>query len=194
MKNIKLGICANTKCEKEFKAHGSQIFCSATCSLTDAEANKRRQEAMPVKKCKCCGEEFKLHSGVQAFCSQRCRLNLSNKQITNRMYQSISGNWRRYYKRIISYKHRRRNLTIEMIIGLHEQQGGRCALTGWELECKLERGVKNPRNASIDRIVAGGPYEIENIRLVCRAANCFRSDQSDQSLVEMCRAIVSTIG
>ena len=65
-------------------------------------------------------------------------------------------------------------------------QNNRCALSGIELTCKLEKGVVYKTNASIDRIDAGGPYIKENIQLVCRALNGFRVDTDLKEFIWWC--------
>jgi len=45
-------------------------------------------------------------------------------------------------------------------------------------------------NISIDRLNSGGPYTIQNIRLVCLAINLMRLDMWDDELKFWCREIV----
>ena len=71
-----------------------------------------------------------------------------------------------------------------------EKQDFKCALSGVPLTCKLEKGVSCPTNASVDRIVAGGPYTADNIQMVCRALNAWRSDTTVTDFVEWCRLVV----
>lgn len=66
----------------------------------------------------------------------------------------------------------------------------KCAITGVDLTCNLERGKKYMTNASIDRINAGGLYVEENIQIVCRAVNQWRCDIPLPEFVEWCRKVV----
>lgn len=112
---------------------------------------------------------------------------------TEEQYRSISGNWNRYFLRLVNQKNRKA-LTVEMLENLLKEQEGRCALTGIELTCILEKGNICLTNASIDRIDHGGPYILENIRLICRQANNMRWTLSDEELLYWCKRIVDHNG
>lgn len=80
-------------------------------------------------------------------------------------------------------------LSVDQILALYDQQGGRCALTG----CELVWGVnsnRGPDTLSVDRIDAAGPYMLENVRLVTHWANVARQRLSDQELYDRCKALV----
>ena len=62
---------------------------------------------------------------------------------------------------------------------------------GLPLTCKLEKGTKFWSNASVDRILAGGSYEKNNIQLVCRAVNSWRSDMPLEDFIQVCKAVAS---
>jgi hypothetical protein len=72
---------------------------------------------------------------------------------------------------------------------LLETQNGKCALSGVELTCTLQKGVRSKTNASIDRIDPKGPYVIENVQLVCSVINKFRIDTPVDEFVEWCRKV-----
>jgi hypothetical protein len=148
--------------------------------------------AFKPKPCAVCGTEFKPRSGYNRFCSDTCKGKwkyLSGQVTTETQYKKISGNWERYFSRLMARK-RRENISRDDLLDLLERQGGRCALTGEVLTCKLEKGVVCPTNASIDRIDAGGPYTKENIQLVCVAMNKLRLDKSIEEFVAWCRKVV----
>ena len=67
----------------------------------------------------------------------------------------------------------------------------KCALTGVELTCKLEKGVKCKTNASIDRIDPKGPYIKSNVHLVCAAVNKFRIDLPLDEFIDWCRKVAN---
>ena len=69
------------------------------------------------------------------------------------------------------------------------RQGGKCALTGWEMTARLGDGVVNT-NASIDRIDSSGGYDLSNIQIVCRVANMAKSNLTMAEFIKMCRSIV----
>lgn len=110
---------------------------------------------------------------------------------TETQYEKISGNWFRYFSRLATNKN---GLSAKELCDKLDEQNGLCALTGIELTCKLEKGVICKTNASIDRIVAGGPYIPENIQLVCTAVNGFRKDLSVDEFVWWCTKVAGYFG
>ena len=100
----------------------------------------------------------------------------------------ISGNWSRYFDRLLG-KGRRGVLSRSDLLSLLEKQNYKCALSGIPLTCTLLQGTKFPNNASIDRIIAGGTYAPENVQLVCSALNGFRKDCSIEDFISYCKAV-----
>jgi hypothetical protein len=82
-------------------------------------------------------------------------------------------------------------LSREIILEQLEKQDYRCALSGVQLTCILEKGVTTQTNASIDRINAGGAYTSDNIQMVCVALNHWRADTAVPDFVEWCRKVVN---
>jgi hypothetical protein len=113
------------------------------------------------------------------------------QQATAEQYKTISGRWDRYLSRLCSPKTRRGILTVNDCLQLLEKQDYKCALTGVEMTCILEKGKKTRTNVSIDRIDPKGGYRPENIQLVCTAVNSFRADLSIADFIEWCRKVVS---
>jgi hypothetical protein len=72
---------------------------------------------------------------------------------------------------------------------LLEEQGYKCALTGVELTCILEKGTVCKTNASIDRIDPKGPYTKDNVQLVCAAINKLRVDMSVDDFINWCKKV-----
>jgi len=143
------------------------------------------------KPCTVCGGEFKPKSGGNKLCSSKCKMEwkqIIGNSSTEAQYNKISGNWLRYFSRLIGRKHRKK-ISREELVNLLEKQGGRCALSGVKLTCRLERGVKLNTNASIDRIVAGGDYVIENIQLVCSALNKWRGETPLEEFINWCEKV-----
>ena len=64
-----------------------------------------------------------------------------------------------------------------------------CAITGVPLTNIHGSGIVNT-NASLDRIQAGGPYEKDNIRIVCSIINKMRLDNSDAEFMWWCRKVL----
>lgn len=72
---------------------------------------------------------------------------------------------------------------------LWNTQGGKCALTGWDMTMELGRGAV-PTNCSLDRIDSSRGYEVGNVQLVCRAANVAKSDLSLNDFITLCRSVM----
>ena len=107
---------------------------------------------------------------------------------TKRQYESISGNWSRYFDRLLG-KGRRGALSRQDLLNKLESQKGLCALSGLPLTCQLEQGKRFKSNASIDRLEAGGSYAPENIQLVCAALNGFRQDTDLDEFIWYCQKV-----
>lgn len=147
--------------------------------------------AFKSKKCRVCSTEFKPRSGVHQFCSEPCKGRwkyISGWETTERQYEHISGNWRRYFSRLRSHKNRK-SLTVECLLKIYEGQGGRCALSGIEMTCLLKKGELSATNASIDRIIPGGSYTPENVQLVCAALNKWRGCTPLDEFRAWCKAV-----
>jgi hypothetical protein len=148
-----------------------------------------------LKACAVCGAEFTPKSGVHKFCSDACRGKwkyITGDGSTENQYKKISGNWDRYCARLLYYGGRKRDkLTKAILLRKLRDQDFKCALSGTPLTCDLSRGVVSQTNASVDRIVAGGPYTEDNIQMVCKALNHWRADTSIEDFVAWCRKVVS---
>lgn len=92
--------------------------------------------------------------------------------------------WPSYFKDLIRYE-RRKQLTINDILELLEKQNYKCALSGIEMT-RVQGSLYNP---SIDRIIAGGSYSKDNIQLVCRCLNNWRSNTSIEDFVMLCKKV-----
>ena len=150
-------------------------------------------EILSEKECAVCQENFKPKSGAHKFCSEKCKGKwqyISGRMSTENQYESISGNWRRYFARLVGRCHERENITVEDLLKLFEKQDGKCSLTNLDLTCVLKKGTRNYTNASLDRIIPGGPYDITNVRLVCWRVNWMRSNMSDEELKYWCKKII----
>tara|TARA_R110002020_G_scaffold59629_2_gene162407 strand:- start:29 stop:466 length:438 start_codon:yes stop_codon:yes gene_type:complete len=133
--------------------------------------------------CIVCSKEFITHHPKYLCCSAQCgKINKANKK-----YIRLSGNWNLYFKHLLSKK--KGDLTAEELVELLYKQKGKCALSGTRLTCKKIRGLNVKTNASIDRIIAGGEYNKENVQLVCRAVNSFRHDLSVADFIKWCKKV-----
>lgn len=144
------------------------------------------------KACRTCGTSFVPLSGTQLSCSIECKRKWARTygaETTERQYELISGDWRKYFTRLCARSFGRQGLTAPMLLALLQQQAGECALSGVPLTCILVKGVVTKTNASIDRIDPKGPYSLENIQLVCAILNKFRIDTPLPEFVEWCKRI-----
>lgn len=100
----------------------------------------------------------------------------------------------KYYLNHLRLKARRRkgsiNVTTEDLISLWEDQKGRCALTGWKMTMTRRVGIVRT-NASIDRIDSSKGYTLDNVQLVCVAANKAKFDLSQKEFVKLCRSVLA---
>ena len=109
---------------------------------------------------------------------------------TENQYKLISNNWRRYMARLLFCSGKKRSdLTIDILLDLLEKQNYKCALSGVNLTCLLTKGQKHLTNASVDRIIPGGPYVENNIQLVCVAVNRWRADLPQSEYIRWCNLI-----
>ena len=81
------------------------------------------------------------------------------------------------------------DIQLDYINKLWDKQEGKCALSGTKLTCEKVVGKYVKTNASIDRIIAGGEYNIENVQLVCRAVNSFRHDLTIKEFIQWCKRV-----
>lgn len=146
-----------------------------------------------MRACATCGTEFQPKSNNHTYCCKACKRatarSVGGAETTERQYALISGNWSKYFGRLCTKAFRRDELTKEICLELLEAQGYKCALTGVELTCRLERGVRCKTNASIDRIDPKGPYTRDNVHLVCVAVNKFRIDTPLEEFIDWCRKV-----
>ena len=150
------------------------------------------KDCFKEKICLVCDTPFVPKSGFHKFCSEKCKGKwkyISGVTTTETQYASISDNWNRYFSRLCCRSHKRESVSVEELLDILDKQNYKCALSGIQLTCKLEKGVKYKTNASLDRIDAGGPYIKENIQLVCSALNSFRSDTDCNEFIWWCKKV-----
>lgn len=79
------------------------------------------------------------------------------------------------------------------LLAIFHRQNGRCAVSGVEMTWGAGAGsgrVTAETNVSLDRIVAGAGYTIENVQLVCNVVNRIKSDLSRDELLTWCKRIL----
>lgn len=151
------------------------------------------KESRKHRACCVCGTMFIPNSGVNKFCSSICKTKKNQTEgsmSVESQYKRISGNWGRYFNRLLIHG-RKNTLTQEILLKQLEKQKGLCALSGVPLTCMLEKGKRFSTNASIDRIKAGEDYSPENIQLVCTALNSFRKDTQLDEFIWFCEQVTN---
>ena len=90
------------------------------------------------------------------------------------------------------------SLKYEDLEQLFDKQEGRCALSGRPMThlyrtCpdQPKTLLRNPTNASVDRIDSDGDYSVTNIQLTQCICNMSKQDQGNAAFIEMCHAISS---
>lgn len=139
-----------------------------------------------------CQTEYKPRSGVHKFCSETCKGKwkyIIGTESTENQYKKISGNWKRYFQRLCNRSRNRQELSLEDCLELLEKQNKKCAISGVELTCTLEKGKRFKTNASLDRINAGGSYTKDNVQLVCSAVNSWRADTDLAEFIWWCKQV-----
>jgi predicted nucleic acid-binding Zn ribbon protein len=139
-----------------------------------------------IKDCIVCNTKFETNHPNYLTCSYKC--NKINKVI--KRYARTNNDWHAYFRHLLSKKSNS-DLTIEGLIKLLIRQQGRCALSGEDLTCIHKRGKVIQTNASIDRINAGGEYNMANIQLVCRALNSFRGASQLNDFINWCKKVAN---
>lgn len=83
-------------------------------------------------------------------------------------------------------------LTAEMCLQMIQDQKYRCAMTNIKFSGMTPEGSRRrPFAPSIDQIIAGKGYTVENSRIVCVIVNTSLSDFGDFAFYQMCRAVVT---
>ena len=142
--------------------------------------------------CPICGNVFLQAHHSHKYCSIPCKRKEYREhgaETTERQYALISGNWEKYFGRLCTRSFRRDLLSKHDCIALLKTQKYKCALTGVELTCILEKGTVCKTNASIDRIDPKGKYTKDNIQLVCATINKLRVDMSVDEFINWCKKV-----
>lgn len=81
------------------------------------------------------------------------------------------------------------------LLGLYLSQGGRCALTGMEMDWRAKGGAGRGKRAltapSVDRIDSHGNYTLDNIQLVMNAVNVMKNDMTTDQFVMLCEQVAA---
>jgi hypothetical protein len=84
------------------------------------------------------------------------------------------------------------DLTDSFLLGKWDELGGRCQVSGIRFadDSFPQALVKHPFRPSLDRIIPGGDYDTDNVRLVCVCANFSMNEWGLATLVGLADAVV----
>jgi hypothetical protein len=134
---------------------------------------------MALFKCNTCSIEFKTRGDrFRKYCSRVCY----GKTMTSTKEHF-------YFSKLVSKRKRHETISVKDCLDLLKEQNGMCALTAVPLTFTRGEG-KILTNASLDRIIAGGPYTKDNVRLTCVIVNLMRLDNSDEEFKYWCRKVL----
>lgn len=158
----------------ERKGSKKRQFCGHKCAglfKRGVSYNRLHQH-----ECLTCGKAF-VGIATRVYCTTKCR-NFGAAP-------TVEGYAKHLLRRSV-----RRELTVDMVVRMFRQQGGRCALTGFEMTFDPKGGRESLFNMSIDRIDSSGGYTASNIQLACLFANKMKAHLPMQQFVSWCGAIV----
>jgi hypothetical protein len=153
-----------------------------------------------IRSCLVCHSDFIGYKSNQTCCSRKCfqkkywHSKGSANRTTANIYARNNGRFDLYFRGLLAGRPDRKELSVTDLLLLLDRQGHKCALTGTAMTCSRTLKYHNPTNASIDRIVAGGPYSLSNIQLVCTAVNKFRADLTKEDFINWCKKVVEYNG
>jgi len=155
-------------------------------------AKKIKKENLPPPKkirhyCKECNKMFYTTRKDSVYCKDQCK-KIAKKR---REYIRNEGNWEWYFNGLLHGNKERSELTTQTLIKILKKQNYKCALSNVKMTCikRYKDSEIQWTNASIDRIIAGGEYNIDNIQLVCRAVNSFRNAVPLPEFIDWCKKV-----
>jgi len=77
---------------------------------------------------------------------------------------------------------------VDDLLAIHKRQEGLCALSGMRMTTALTRG-RVWTNVSVDRVDSSRGYDVNNVQLVCLAANLMKNNLPQEDFVRWCRVI-----
>ena len=83
------------------------------------------------------------------------------------------------------------DIDLEFLKELWNKQNGKCALTNFDMDCKITSKKENPYVLSLDRKDPAKGYTKDNVQLVCYSANVMKSTLSISELKKFCKAIIN---
>ena len=115
----------------------------------------------------------------------------SNKITENcgrKMHRGIRVSWFNKFKVNANLRGIPFAISLDDVADIMEEQDGKCALTGWDIEVREAKPLNDVR-ASIDRIDSSFGYIRSNIQLVHKMVNMCKQQYSQDDFIEMCNAV-----
>lgn len=146
-----------------------------------------------IKTCINCFQTFETDIAKKVACTRKCSQSYRQRYIYKDRYSVThrSLNPRNFLRCLSKKKASRRDLDIDFLMDVYEQQSGKCALSGRTMTYQSGSG-RIPTNISIDRIDSSMGYEPSNIQLVCIQANKMKAELNQQELAGWCGDIAKT--
>lgn len=75
------------------------------------------------------------------------------------------------------------------LVGLYEQNGGRCSLSGLPFKQTSNRGQAGMFSISLDRVRPELGYVSGNVRLILNCLNAMKGTETDEELIVVCKHV-----
>ena len=151
-----------------------------------------------AKDCPTCGDqqtylrrnyaEASLREGKEC---KRCAQNNTEKNGV-KIYRGVRLSWVKKFETSAKLRGLDWEITVNDIADLYEEQGGQCALTGWDIVFP-ETGHPQLTTVSIDRIDSSFGYLKENIQLVDKRVNMMKQSYSQEEFILVCMAVTDKV-
>ncbi len=149
-----------------------------------------------------CPECNEMQSYLRAcYARESLRLEKTCKKCSNRKtdnshrgwHRGIRVSWFNKFKVCAETRGKSFNISLDDVADVYEKQGGRCALTGWDISFP-EIGHPSIFSCSIDRIDNSRGYEQDNIQLIDGRVNMMKGKYEQDFFIQVCQAVSSNKG
>lgn len=158
---------------------------------------KRGKHAYYLCKCECGNEKEVSRINLMANHTRSCGCLKRRKGKNNKCWSGCGDLSGRIWSSI-KIKAKTRNLGFELTIeeawDKFEEQGGKCALTGWPISLVSSKNQNWRRSASLDRIDNTSGYSKANIQWLHKDVNWMKGRFSHDRFIEICQAVCQQTG
>lgn len=157
---------------------------------------RRRADGRWCKPCPSCGEEqdYLRRSYAMASLALKKRCKRCSNRDSDNCHRGFIGPVRASWVVKCRIGAETRGIAWEVdafdIAAVYEKQGGKCALSGWQIGWS---SVGQSHTASLDRIDSSAGYVSQNIQLVHKDINMMKQSFSQDRFVEACRAVADRV-